>query len=73
MKEKARHTLITAEIMGFFLIIIAILGILTNMRVFIIAAVVIFSLIILVAALFVVFAMRAVKEERKRQPKHRNK
>jgi len=73
MKEKARHTLITAEIMGFFLIVIAILGILTDRRVFIIAAVVIFSMIILVAALFAVFAMLAVKEERKRRLKHRNK
>jgi membrane protein implicated in regulation of membrane protease activity len=64
MKEKSRQTLITAEILGFFLIIIAVLALLTGRRVFTIAAVVLFSLIILVAALFAVFFTLAVKQEK---------
>jgi glucan phosphoethanolaminetransferase (alkaline phosphatase superfamily) len=64
MREKSRQTLITAEILGFFLIIIAVLALLTGRRVFIIAAMVLFSLIILVAALFAVFFTLAVRQEK---------
>jgi membrane protein implicated in regulation of membrane protease activity len=71
MKEKSRQTLITAEILGFFLIIIAVLALLTGRRVFTIAAIVLFALIILVAALFAVFFTLAVKQEKgKAQHKH---
>lgn len=64
MKHKARHTLITAEILGFFLIIVGLLGILTNRRVFIIAVVVLFTMIVVVAAIFAVFFTLAVKQEK---------
>ena len=64
MKHKTRHTLITAEILGFFLIIIGILGILTQRPVFIKAAAVLFFLIVVVSFLFAVFATLAVKEHR---------
>jgi hypothetical protein len=63
MKDKARHTLITAEILGFFLIIISVLAMLTGRRVFTIAAIVLFALIVLVAAIFAVFFTLAVKQE----------
>lgn len=64
MIRKTRHTLITAEIMGFFLIVIAILSLLTNRPVFRIAAMALFGLIIIVAAIFAVFATLAVKEHK---------
>ncbi|MFH1668994.1 MAG: hypothetical protein ABIA62_03640 [Candidatus Woesearchaeota archaeon] len=64
MRQKTKHTLITAEILGFFLIIIGILGILTGRPVFIKAAAVLFFLIVVVAFLFAVFATLAVKEHR---------
>ena len=64
MKNKTRHTLITAEILGFFLIIIGVLGILTERPVFRIAAFVLFFMIIVVAAIFAVFATLAVKEHK---------
>ena len=67
MRRKTKHTLITAEIMGFFLIVIGILGIMTNRRVFIVAAAVLFGMIVLVSAMFAVFATLAVKEERRRR------
>ena len=71
MIRKTRHTLITAEIMGFFLIIISILCLLTNRPVFRIAAMVLFSMIIIVAAIFAVFATLAVKEHKTDRPKKR--
>jgi hypothetical protein len=67
MKERTRHTLITAEILGFFLIVVGLLGILTNRRVFIIAAAVLFFLIVIVTAIFVVFFTIAVKQEKGRK------
>ena len=73
MKEKSRQTLITAEILGFFLILIAVLALLTGRRVFTIAAVVLFSLIILVAALFAVFFTLAVEQEKGKAAQHKRK
>ncbi len=76
MREKARHTLITAEILGFFLIIIGVLGILTERKVFIIAAAVLFFMIILIAAMFAFFATLAVKQAKgnyKQPVKHHHK
>jgi membrane protein implicated in regulation of membrane protease activity len=73
MKDKARHTLITAEILGFFLIIIGVLAMLTGRRVFTIAAIVLFALIVLVAAIFAVFFTLAVKEEKKKPIRHKAK
>jgi len=73
MREKSRQTLITAEILGFFLIIIAVLALTTGRRVFTIAAVVLFSLIILVAALFAVFFTLAVKQEKGKAAQHKRK
>jgi multisubunit Na+/H+ antiporter MnhG subunit len=64
MKQKAKHTLITAEILGFFLIIIGVLAILTNRQVFMIAAYVLFFMIVVVAAIFATFMTLAVKEEK---------
>ncbi len=64
MIRKARHTLITAEIMGFFLIVIAVLALLTNRPVFRIAAYIIFGMIVLAAGAFAVFSVLAVKEHR---------
>ncbi|MFC1741603.1 hypothetical protein ACFL3V_03645 [Nanoarchaeota archaeon] len=64
MIRKSRQTLITAEIMGFFLIIIALLGILTDRPVFRTLAIIIFVMIVVAAAAFAVFATLAVKEER---------
>jgi hypothetical protein len=64
MINKTKQTLITAEILGFFLIVIGLLGILTNRRVFMIAFFVLFFLIIVVMALFVTFLTLAVKEHR---------
>ncbi len=64
MKQKTKHTLITAEILGFFLIIIGVLGLLTGRQVFITAAGVLFFLIMIVATLFAVFATLAVKEHK---------
>ena len=64
MKRKSRHTLITAEILGFFLIIIALLGILTGRQVFIMASYFIFALVLVAAAMFAIFATLAVKEHK---------
>lgn len=64
MIRKTRHTLITAEIMGFFLIVIAVLALLTNRPVFRISAYIIFSMIVLAAGAFAVFAVLAVKEHK---------
>jgi len=62
--KRTKHTLITAEILGFFLILIGVLALLTGRRVFTIAAIVLFSLIVLVAAIFAVFFTLAVKQEK---------
>lgn len=62
MIHKTKHTLITAEIMGFFLIIIAVLALLTDRPVFRIAAYTIFGMILLAAMAFAVFSVLAVKE-----------
>jgi hypothetical protein len=62
MIHRTRHTLITAEILGFFMIMVGLLAILTNRQVFIIAASVLFGIIVLVAAMFAVFATLAVRQ-----------
>ncbi|MBW2971397.1 hypothetical protein KY359_00020 [Candidatus Woesearchaeota archaeon] len=62
--KRTKHTLITAEILGFFMIIIGVLGILTGRRVFTIAAFVLFGLIVIIAAMFAVFAVTAVKRHK---------
>ena len=72
MIRKTRHTLITAEIMGFFLIVIAILALLTNRAVFRIIAYIIFSMILIAAIAFSIFSILAVKEhERMKKPRKR--
>ncbi|MBN1544313.1 hypothetical protein JW898_02510 [Candidatus Woesearchaeota archaeon] len=62
--KRTRHTLITAEILGFFMIIIGVLGLMTGRRVFTIAAIMLFCLILAVAAMFAVFAATSVKEHK---------
>jgi membrane protein implicated in regulation of membrane protease activity len=62
MIKKTRYTLITAEILGFFLIIIGILGMVTQMRVFFVAFFILFFMIIIVIAIFAVLLTLAVKE-----------
>lgn len=53
--------LITAEILGFFLIVVGLLGIMTNRRVFLVAFFVLLFMIVIVIALFVTFLTLAVK------------
>jgi len=62
--KKTRHTLITAEILGFFLVIVGVLAILTDRPIFQTIAFVIFFMIVVVAAMFAVFATMAVKESK---------
>lgn len=63
--KRTKHTLITAEILGFFLIIIALLGIITGRRVFVVAGFTLFLFIVLVTGLFVAFLLIAVKGDKK--------
>ncbi len=67
--KRTKHTLITAEILGFFLIIVALLALMTGRQSFMIGAYVLFTLIVAVAALFAVFATLAVKEKRRPRTK----
>ena len=64
MISKTKQMMITAEILGFFLIIVGLLGVMTNRRVFLVAFFVLFFLIIVVIALFVTFLTLAVKGHR---------
>ena len=62
--KRTRHTLIMAEIIGFFLIIVGVLGLLTGRKVFVIISIMLFGFVIASAALFAVFATLAVKEHK---------
>jgi hypothetical protein len=64
MINRTRYTLITAEILGFFLIVIGLLGMITQRRVFFIMFFALFFMIIVVIAIFVVFLTLAVKSVR---------
>ena len=62
MPKRTKHTLITAELLGFFLIIVGVLGILTGKKVYLLISIGLFSMIVIAAALFAVFAIMAVKK-----------
>ncbi|MBW2967828.1 hypothetical protein KY362_05060 [Candidatus Woesearchaeota archaeon] len=62
MPKRTKHTLITAELLGFFLIIVGVLGILTGKRIYVLLSVGLFALIVIAAALFAIFAIFAVKK-----------
>jgi len=62
--KRTKHTLITAEIIGFFLIIIGVLGLLTGRRVFTIISMILFGMVLVSAAMFAVFAILAVKKHK---------
>jgi len=72
MINKTRYTLITAEILGFFLIIIGILGMVTKMPIFLTAFYILFFMVIVVAAIFASFMTLAVKQ-RNRKDNNLNK
>ena len=67
--KRTKHTLITAEILGFFLIIIALLGIITGRRVFVVAGFTLFLFIVVVTGLFIGFLVVAVKGKPKKKRK----
>jgi positive regulator of sigma E activity len=71
MLSKTKQVLITAEIIGFFLIVTAVLGMITGRRVFIVAVWILFFMIVLLVAAFAVFATLAVKQEKGTWQKHR--
>ncbi|MBW2965155.1 hypothetical protein KY363_06880 [Candidatus Woesearchaeota archaeon] len=71
MINRTKQMLITAEILGFFLIVVGLLGIITNRKIFLTLFFVLFFLIICVVALFVTFLTLAVKEHR--AGRHKNK
>ncbi len=70
--KRTKHTLITAEIIGFFLIIVGVLGLMTGRRVFVIISGILFFMVVLSAALFAIFATIAVKDHKKKKP-HKKK
>ena len=65
--KRTKHTLITAEILGFFLIIIALLGIITGRRVFVVAGFTLFLFIVVVTGLFIGFLVIAVKGKKRKK------
>ncbi len=69
MIKKTKQMLITAEILGFFLIVLGVMGIISNSRIYLTAFFIVFFLIICVVALFVIFMILAVKEHRRTRKK----
>lgn len=73
MKTKTKYVLIAAETLGIFIIISAVLGIMTEMELFSILCFVLLVIFSFTVVLFAIFFTRAFKEEKKSKTKQKKK
>jgi membrane protein implicated in regulation of membrane protease activity len=73
MKTKTKYVLIAAETLGFFVIISALLGIMTEMELFSILCFVLLVIFSFTVVLFAIFFTRAFREEKTNKAKQKKK
>lgn len=64
MKKRSRHMLILAEIIGFFMILMGVLALITRNSLFSKVFFVLFLMAILAAVMFVIFLVLAIKQHK---------